>query len=184
MRLDSCRECVRRRIRCDASTPECAKCLKKGIKCSGIGKQYRFVGATARGKLKNLPQVEVFVPSGDSCSNSSNSTPTDTVQCLDLTTSWQPLLNELEWVSPEHDYRGVGKDALPSFGVGLELSQLNAITGRRMGDDIDFYTGSNPSFLTDARPPTPLRHLETLDHKVRMLFDHCGRALTQVSTDY
>ena len=43
MRLDSCRQCVKRRIQCDAQSPECAKCVKKGLKCSGVGLQYRFV---------------------------------------------------------------------------------------------------------------------------------------------
>ena len=43
MRYDSCRQCTKRRITCDKGTPQCAKCIKKGIECSGLGKKYRFV---------------------------------------------------------------------------------------------------------------------------------------------
>lgn len=53
MPRDGCRECSRRRIKCDQGTPECAKCLKKGIKCTGIGRQIRFVeGTISKGRRK------------------------------------------------------------------------------------------------------------------------------------
>jgi hypothetical protein len=53
MPRDGCKECSRRRIKCDKGTPECAKCLKKGIQCTGIGRQIRFVeGATSKGERK------------------------------------------------------------------------------------------------------------------------------------
>ena len=42
MRYDSCRQCTKRRIKCDKGTPTCGKCIKKGIECSGIGKTYHF----------------------------------------------------------------------------------------------------------------------------------------------
>ncbi|KAG9756158.1 hypothetical protein KCU73_g5058, partial [Aureobasidium melanogenum] len=63
MPRDGCKECSRRRIKCDKGTPECAKCLKKGIQCTGIGRQIRFVeGAISKGKRKghifaNVPDV-------------------------------------------------------------------------------------------------------------------------------
>lgn len=44
MRYDSCRQCTKRRIKCDQGIPRCAKCIKKGLECSGSGKIYRFVG--------------------------------------------------------------------------------------------------------------------------------------------
>lgn len=44
MRYDSCRQCTKRRIKCDQGTPRCAKCIKKDLECSGIGKKYHFVG--------------------------------------------------------------------------------------------------------------------------------------------
>jgi len=43
MRYDSCRQCTKRRIKCDKGTPRCAKCIKKDLVCSGIGKKYQFV---------------------------------------------------------------------------------------------------------------------------------------------
>lgn len=43
MRFDSCRQCTKRRIKCDKGTPRCSKCIKKGIECSGVGKTYHFV---------------------------------------------------------------------------------------------------------------------------------------------
>jgi len=43
MRYDSCRQCTKRRIKCDKGTPRCAKCIKKDLACSGIGKKYQFV---------------------------------------------------------------------------------------------------------------------------------------------
>lgn len=43
MRYDSCRQCTKRRIKCDKGAPRCAKCVKKGLECSGIGKTYHFV---------------------------------------------------------------------------------------------------------------------------------------------
>ena len=46
MRYDSCRQCTKRRIKCDKATPRCAKCVKKGLECSGIGKTYQFVQNT------------------------------------------------------------------------------------------------------------------------------------------
>jgi hypothetical protein len=46
MRYDSCRQCTKRRIKCDKGMPRCAKCVKKGLECSGIGKTYQFVENT------------------------------------------------------------------------------------------------------------------------------------------
>lgn len=37
-----CYECSQRRINCDRGEPECAKCVSKGLACSGIGSRYRF----------------------------------------------------------------------------------------------------------------------------------------------
>ncbi|KEQ59512.1 uncharacterized protein M437DRAFT_56663 [Aureobasidium melanogenum CBS 110374] len=62
MPRDGCKECSRRRIKCDKGTPECAKCVKKGIQCTGIGRQIRFVeGTISKGKRKghtfsNVPE--------------------------------------------------------------------------------------------------------------------------------
>jgi hypothetical protein len=62
--LQGCYQCSRRRIDCDRKEPECAKCIAKGIKCSGLGLRYRFNdGIAARGKFvgKTLPLVDGVV---------------------------------------------------------------------------------------------------------------------------
>ncbi|KAI1627305.1 putative aminotransferase [Exophiala viscosa] len=47
-----CFECSRRRIDCDRGTPECQKCLQRGLACSGLGTRYRFNdGLASRGRL-------------------------------------------------------------------------------------------------------------------------------------
>lgn len=37
-----CYECSQRRIHCDRTQPQCAKCLARGLACSGLGIRYRF----------------------------------------------------------------------------------------------------------------------------------------------
>ena len=46
-----CYECSQRRINCDRGEPACAKCISKGLECSGLGVRYRFSKyAAVRGK--------------------------------------------------------------------------------------------------------------------------------------
>ncbi|KAF2207623.1 hypothetical protein CERZMDRAFT_50901 [Cercospora zeae-maydis SCOH1-5] len=45
-----CRQCSKRRITCDLRNPVCQKCAAKGLECSGIGFQYRFVDGTSKSK--------------------------------------------------------------------------------------------------------------------------------------
>jgi hypothetical protein len=48
-----CRVCNRRRIKCDRRLPMCAKCEKRGLKCSGYGVILKWdQGIASRGKLK------------------------------------------------------------------------------------------------------------------------------------
>ena len=50
-----CRVCVRRRIRCDRTTPSCLKCMKRSIECPGYGRNLRWANAIAvRGRFKGL----------------------------------------------------------------------------------------------------------------------------------
>ncbi|KAH7141563.1 hypothetical protein B0J13DRAFT_445683 [Dactylonectria estremocensis] len=45
-----CYECSQRRVNCDRGTPECRKCIAKGLKCSGLGIRHRFsTGVASRG---------------------------------------------------------------------------------------------------------------------------------------
>lgn len=55
-----CYECSQRRVHCDRGRPSCAKCVSKGIQCSGLGTRYRFSGVTEPkvrtcGKHKSRP---------------------------------------------------------------------------------------------------------------------------------
>lgn len=46
-----CYECSQRRVSCDRATPKCAKCVSKGLDCSGLDRRYRFTeGVAIRGK--------------------------------------------------------------------------------------------------------------------------------------
>lgn len=58
MRYDSCRQCTKRRIKCDKGTPRCAKCIKKNIVCSGIGKTYQFVETTTPESIENSSSAQ------------------------------------------------------------------------------------------------------------------------------
>lgn len=50
-----CYSCSKRRILCDETEPQCLKCVKKGLECSGQGLRIRFNnGVASRGKLMGL----------------------------------------------------------------------------------------------------------------------------------
>lgn len=54
-----CHECCKRRLKCDKTEPECLKCLKRGIGCSGQGFRYvstqaTFVNPQPESKSKNV----------------------------------------------------------------------------------------------------------------------------------
>ncbi|RMZ07548.1 hypothetical protein D0860_05065 [Hortaea werneckii] len=56
MPRDGCKQCSRRRIRCDKTGAQCQKCSAKGLDCSGYGVDYRFaadVAASRRSSRQN-----------------------------------------------------------------------------------------------------------------------------------
>ncbi|RMZ27532.1 hypothetical protein D0859_08381 [Hortaea werneckii] len=58
MPRDGCKQCSRRRIRCDKTEPHCQKCIAKGLECSGYGVDYRFaadVAASRQSSKQNKP---------------------------------------------------------------------------------------------------------------------------------
>lgn len=59
-----CYECSQRRINCDRGEPECAKCISKGVACSGIGPRYRFRNGLAA-KRKGVPLRNRLARSSD-----------------------------------------------------------------------------------------------------------------------
>ncbi|KIW65811.1 hypothetical protein PV04_08034 [Phialophora macrospora] len=66
-----CFNCNKRRITCDESEPQCLKCVRKGLECSGNGIRYRFNnGVASRGRLKGLSiPVPPDSPQNASCTN-------------------------------------------------------------------------------------------------------------------
>ncbi|KAJ5088450.1 hypothetical protein N7456_012066 [Penicillium angulare] len=47
-----CVDCRRRKIKCDEQRPECARCLKSGIKCQGWEEHRNFVGAASMSEAR------------------------------------------------------------------------------------------------------------------------------------
>ena len=87
-----CYNCSQRRINCDRGTPECQKCIKKGLECHGLGTRYRFQnGVASRGELagKKIPVRDAAVAPLDK-----------TASCLDIMDSRSRfLLRYCEWGS-------------------------------------------------------------------------------------
>ncbi|RMY66608.1 hypothetical protein D0863_08316 [Hortaea werneckii] len=57
MPRDGCKQCSRRRVRCDKTGAQCQKCSAKGLECSGYGVDYRFaadVAASRRSSRQNI----------------------------------------------------------------------------------------------------------------------------------
>ncbi|PIA95875.1 hypothetical protein CB0940_10085 [Cercospora beticola] len=51
-----CRQCSKRRITCDLHSPVCQKCATKGLECSGIGFQWRFVDGVAKRAKRTIQE--------------------------------------------------------------------------------------------------------------------------------
>ena len=144
---DSCRQCTKRRILCDRGTPRCVKCMKKGIECSGVGRQFRFVNAVAsRGKLKGsiLPVLATDTP----CEPESRLTPV-TFQNPTHTT---PVLDQIP-----------SSRNLPSTH-GKESSHSESALMLRK-------SSSKATFPQTHLPLYPA--LSVLNPSMRMLFHHC-----------
>lgn len=60
-RVKGCFQCSVRRIDCDLAQPECVKCRRKGIECSGLARIRFAPGLASRGKLKGA-SVPVVSP--------------------------------------------------------------------------------------------------------------------------
>lgn len=60
-RVKGCFQCSVRRIDCDLAQPECVKCRRKGIECSGLARIRFASGLASRGKLKGA-SVPVVSP--------------------------------------------------------------------------------------------------------------------------
>lgn len=164
MPRDGCKECSRRRIKCDKGTPECAKCLKKGIQCTGVGRQIRFVeGAVSKGKRK-----------GQSISDVKNLATTLSRHMNDATVSTAQSEAHAEPLHQDTD----GESSVGTVGdsqisntdddveeLGMDLVQRQSYQPYRIPSDC-----TTVSFHLD--PGADLM-LELLKPGIQMLFDHC-----------
>ena len=164
MPRDGCKECSRRRIKCDKGVPECVKCTKKGIKCTGVGRQIRFIeGVISKGKRKGqtFPDVEGFTTKlGLEFENALMSTPR-----LREHTGTD---NEVERASVETE------DGPPNNDIdddGAEEIQLVRYQGQH---DLPAWTlPDDGTFMPFYYDPGADLTLELLKPGIQMLFNHC-----------
>jgi len=158
MRLDSCRQCVRRRIQCDAGTPKCAKCVKKNIECSGVGKQIRFVDGVANRRNTKAPPV--FKASSAPRTNGHV-----------IVSFLESAIAGIPSATRSQDVYQWGTESLTDKDERLLGSRLDSISLCLAADSNDVARRDNTTVaLTNTRQ---LRALECLSPTMRMLFDHC-----------
>lgn len=164
MPRDGCKECSRRRIKCDKGSPECVKCLKKGIQCTGVGRQIRFVeGAISKGKRKGhtISDVKSLATNlsrymNDAAVSTPQSEPLTepTHQDTDVETAIE-VVGDTEAVDTNDDVEEIGMDI---------VQRKNHRPIRAPSDCMTV------SFHLD--PGADLT-LELLKPGIQMLFDHC-----------
>jgi len=165
MPRDGCRECSRRRIKCDKGNPECAKCLKKGIKCSGIGRHIRFVsGVAVRGKHKgqSFPLVErLSTAQGRTAFNG------------DVTTVRQSHESDRQVTLAQTAVESSPSSSFTDYGSVDDISQdfsEDSVVLYRSAQQL--CEGEQGSMFVCANPRADLS-LEHLKPGIRMLFSHC-----------
>ncbi|KAK6000902.1 hypothetical protein QM012_002985 [Aureobasidium pullulans] len=177
MPRDGCKECSRRRIKCDKGTPECAKCLKKGIACTGIGRQIRFVeGTISKGKRKgqtfhNARDIETRLSrhlEGASISRSLPETQT--------AASGQVAIAEPS-SEPVNDFGGNNHDA---ENIDEDVEEIELVPRQRQA-----YQSAN-TLLDDSttisfhiNPGADLK-LEFLKPGIQMLFNHFSQNIASI----
>jgi hypothetical protein len=169
MPRDGCKECSRRRIKCDKGTPECAKCLKKGIECTGIGRQIRFVeGAISKGKRKQrtISDVQNLATNlnryMDNTTLSISPSETRALQSPQDTDVESPIRTDSDFESQDID------DDVEEIGTVVHQRQSHQST--RTPSD------GNTSVSYHLDPCVDLL-LEYMKPGIQMLFDHCKLAL-------
>ncbi|KAF3000603.1 hypothetical protein E8E14_000808 [Neopestalotiopsis sp. 37M] len=74
--MKGCYTCERRRIQCDRTSPNCHKCLRKGLDCPGYGRRLKWAGGAAlRGRLAELKVADPSVPENSSGSDDAGTFP-------------------------------------------------------------------------------------------------------------
>jgi hypothetical protein len=165
MPRDGCKECSRRRIKCDKGTPECTKCLKKGIQCTGVGRQIRFVeGAISKGKRKGhtIPDVRNLA------TNLGRHLDDTTLSVSQTEIHAGPPPQDTDVESPIGCVIDLGSqdadDDVEEFGLDVHQRQIYQPT-RTPSDE-----RTTMSFHLD---PAVDLSLELLKPGIQMLFDHC-----------
>ncbi|KAG9855475.1 hypothetical protein KCU98_g1530, partial [Aureobasidium melanogenum] len=177
MPRDGCKECSRRRIKCDKGSPECAKCLKKGIQCTGIGRQIRFVeGAISKGKRKghtfaNVPDVATRLSQhleGPPISRPYPETRTEASKQIAIVDSPDETISSLE----VNDFEAGNTDGDVEEVELVSRQRQNYRTTYTLLDD-----STTISFNID--PGADLR-LELLKPGIQMLFSHFSQSIASI----
>jgi hypothetical protein len=74
-----CRECKRRRVRCDGHEPKCRRCLREGRKCPGYGNDRKWFTLTPSkdGSLEKVALEDASPSSTEMCAESTSKLVTD-----------------------------------------------------------------------------------------------------------
>lgn len=159
MQNDSCQQCKRRRIECDAAVPQCAKCRKKGLLCSGPGKQYRFVDDKRVGRGCKKKSQGRLLPSGTNEAQKVVAiSPRHASERPNSSESHRQSDDMLSTVlvSGEAEVSPSAWSSSPPLGLLFDKSQLQL-------------RPCNPAGLGTRQ----LYALESLNPQARMLFDYC-----------
>jgi hypothetical protein len=160
MPRDGCKECSRRRIKCDKGTPECAKCLRKGIQCTGVGRQIRFVeGAISKGKRKRtVTDGKDFATNLSQHLNEATLSETHTGPPPQDSDVGSPIETSVDLGSRDID------DDIEEIGTVVHQRQIYPATRTLPDGRIAVSFHVDPAFDLS---------LELLKPGIQMLFDHC-----------
>ncbi|KAH0287511.1 hypothetical protein M436DRAFT_57641 [Aureobasidium namibiae CBS 147.97] len=171
MPRDGCKECSRRRIKCDKGAPECAKCLKKGIQCTGVGRQIRFVeGAISKGKRKGHPISAVR----NIATNLSRHIHDATVSTPKLETLSGPLHQDTDVRSPIENVGG--SEVLDAEN---DVEEIETVVHQRLNYALTC-TSSDCTTTSFHLDPGADLILELLKPGIQMLFDHFSSSIASI----
>lgn len=164
----ACFNCTKRRIKCDQTEPQCNKCLKKGLICTGYGIRYRF----ADGKTAPTPGPDPDLDEGGQQSESSKLPGKQHRRQRHL--KWVDVSSQLKYDYEKKDDEADNINNNPHLPDACQ-DESDVIAIER--DDDDFNWGQ-PSQGFDFNPmpisTTSLRPLlSSPDPRIRLLFNHC-----------
>jgi hypothetical protein len=139
-----CYNCNKRRITCDEGEPQCLKCFRKGLECSGNGIRYRFnKGVASRGRLKGL-SIPVTPDPPHNASGTNDGPPNNNVAATEQTHQAESAAT----------YQCLLRQSCPSPGSrGRDVSQEDQ--------------------RTETQPVRIYPSLEPVNSQARLLFSHC-----------